>query len=84
MDSEGDAAFATVREVQDTAAKYTAPIILRVTVQLFTTCHNMVSVGHKHSKLACHYRNVVVLLLTFKSLSLPLILLFTIEAAIYI
>jgi predicted RND superfamily exporter protein len=84
MDSEGDAAFATVREVQDTAAKYYGAYYLAGQSATLYDMHNMVSVDTSTVNLLAIIGIVVVLLLTFKSLSLPLILLFTIEAAIYI
>ena len=84
MESEGENAFATVKEVLDTAGLYYETYYLAGQSATLYDMHNMVSVDTSTVNLIAIIGIVFVLLLTFRSLSLPLILLFTIETAIYI
>lgn len=83
--SEGDIAFNTVKEVQDIASKYygdtaytagqSATLLdMKNTVSSDTLWVNLMAIG----------AIVLVLLITFRSLLLPLILALTIESAIWI
>jgi predicted RND superfamily exporter protein len=83
--SEGDAAFATVEAVKDTAASYydgdtwlagqSATLYdMKTTVAADTGIVNLCAI----------IGIFLVLLITYKSLSIPLILLFTIESAIWL
>jgi predicted RND superfamily exporter protein len=84
MENEGEEAFATVGQILDTAAAYYDDYYLAGQSAALYDMHNTVSVDTRVVNIIAIIGILLVLLLTFKSLSLPVILLFTIETAIFI
>ena len=81
---EGEDAFATVQTILDTAAKHYDSYYLAGQSATLYDMKNVVSRDTKLINLVAIIGMFMVLLITFRSLSLPLILLFTIETAIWI
>ncbi len=83
--NEGDVAFETVEAVQDTAAKYYGDDYYTAgqSANLYDM-KNVVAVDNTRVNIIAVVAIFLVLLITFKSFSLPFILLFTIEAGIWI
>lgn len=81
---EGKDAFDTVRSVKATAAKYYNTYNIAGQSATLYDMENIVSTDTKLVNLIAILGIFVVLLITFRSLSLPLILIFVIETAIWI
>lgn len=81
---EGTAAFDTVQTVSDTAARYYGTYYLAGQSATLYDMKNVVADDVKLVNLLAIIGIFIVLLLTFRSLSLPLFLLFSIETAIWI
>lgn len=81
---EGDAAFATVGEIRDTAARHYDHAYLAGESATLYDMKNVVSTDTRIVNLCAVLGIFLVLLLTFRSLTIPLFLLFTIETAIWI
>lgn len=81
---EGDEAFGTVQSVSDTAAAYYDTHYLTGQSATLYDMKNVVSTDTRLVNMVAVLGIFLVLLITFRSLSLPLILLFTIETAIWI
>lgn len=81
---EGTATFATVQTVSDTAARYYGTYYLAGQSAILYDMKNVVAADVKLINLLAIIGIFIVLLLTFRSLSLPLFLLFSIETAIWI
>ncbi|MGD9559944.1 MAG: RND family transporter, partial [Oscillospiraceae bacterium] len=84
-EKEGDVAFATVEAVQDTVRAYYGDDFYAVgeSVNLYDM-RNVVQVDNVRVNLIAIVAIFLVLLVTFKSATLPFILLFTIEVGIWI
>ncbi len=83
-DEEGTAAFDTVQSVLDTAGNYYNTYYLAGQSATLYDMKNVVSIDTKLVNLLAIFGIFLVLLITFRSLILPLFLLFTIETAIWI
>lgn len=81
---EGDDAFNTVQTVLDTAAMHYDRYYLAGQSATLYDMKNVVSIDTNLINLVAIIGIFIVLLVTFRSLSLPLFLLFTIETAIWI
>jgi uncharacterized protein len=81
---EGDDAFGTVQTVLDTAAMHYDRYYLAGQSATLYDMKNVVSIDTNLINLVAIIGIFIVLLVTFRSLSLPLFLLFTIETAIWI
>ena len=81
---EGPDAFDTVQAVMDTAAKYYDAYYLSGTSATLYDMKNIVSTDTRLVNLIAIIGIFFVLLVTFRSLSIPFILIFTIETAIWI
>ncbi len=81
---EGAEAFSTVQNIMDTTLKYYDNYYLAGQSATLYDMKNTVSNDTKLVNLIAIIGIVMVLLITFKSLSIPLVLLFTIETAIWI
>lgn len=81
---EGDEAFTTVEAVLDTAAMHYDTYYLAGSSATLYDMRNIVSVDTMRINLVAIIGIFFVLLITFRSLILPLLLLFTIETAIWI
>lgn len=84
MADEGAETFDTVRQVRDAAAKYYDTSYLAGQSATLYDMKNVVSVDTRTVNLCAVLGIFLVLLVTFRSVSIPLILLFTIETAIWI
>lgn len=84
-DEEGDTAFSVVEQVQQTAAAYYGDQVYSCgqSVNLYDM-KNTVTQDNRLVNLIAVLAIAAVLLITFRSLSLPLVLLFTIETAIWL
>ncbi len=83
-EEEGEDAFTTVQNIMDTAAKHYDSYYLAGQSATLYDMKNVVSVDTTVVNLMAIGGIFIVLLLTFRSLVLPLLLIFTIEAAIWI
>ena len=83
-EDEGDEAFDTVRSVLDTAAGYYDEYWLAGQSASLYDMKDIVSVDNRRVSLAAVIGIFLVLLVTFRSASLPFLLVFTIETAIWI
>lgn len=83
-DEEGDAAFATVQSVLDTTAGFYDTYYLTGQSATLYDMQKVVSADTKRINIVAVVGIFVVLLITFRSLSIPLFLLFSIETAIWI
>lgn len=81
---EGTDAFETVQAVMDITAKYYDEYYLAGTPATLYDMKNIISSDTTLINIAAIIGIFIVILLTFRSLSLPVILLFTIETAIWI
>jgi len=81
---EGEDAFNTVQAVSDTAAKYYNKYYLAGQSATLFDMKEVVSVDTKRINYAAIIGIFIVLLVTFRSLSLPVLLVFSIETAIWI
>ncbi len=81
---EGDETFDTVQAVLDTAAMHYDTYYLAGTSATLYDMKNIVSIDTMRINLVAIIGIYIVLLITFRSLILPLLLLFTIETAIWI
>lgn len=81
---EGEDAFSTVQTIMDTADKHYDTSYLAGQSATLYDMKNVVSIDTKLINLVAIIGMFIVLLITFRSLSLPLFLLFTIETAIWI
>ena len=84
MESESTDTFDTVQTVLDTAAKHYGEYYLAGQSATLYDMKNIVSTDTKTVNLCAVIGIFFVLLFTFRSLSLPLFLLFTIETAIWV
>jgi predicted RND superfamily exporter protein len=84
MAAEGAEAFETVKAVRDTAAQYYDIYHLAGQSASLYDMQDIVPADTKTVNLIAIAGILAVLLISFKSLSLPVLLLFTIETAIYI
>jgi predicted RND superfamily exporter protein len=84
MDEEGDAAFTTVQTVLDTTAGLYDTYYLTGQSATLYDMQNVVSTDTKRINFVAVVGIFLVLLITFQSLSIPLLLLFSIETAIWI
>lgn len=84
MNEEGTEAFTTVQTVLDTASHYYGNYYIAGQSATLYDMKNIVSSDTQLVNWIAIIGILIVLLLTFRSLSLPLILLFTIETAIWI
>lgn len=84
MPEEGSESFNTVKAVLDTAAKYYPEYYLAGQSATLYDMKNIVSKDTRLVNMIAIIGIFIVLLLTFKSCSIPVILLFTIETAIWI
>jgi predicted RND superfamily exporter protein len=81
---EGEDAFATVQNIKDTTAKHYDIYYLSGQSAILFDMKNVVSIDTKLINLLAVIGIFIVLLITFRSLSIPLFLVFTIETAIWI
>jgi predicted RND superfamily exporter protein len=81
---EGEAAFDTVQAVLNTSAIYYDTYYLAGQSATLYDMKNVVSIDIEVINIVAVIGIFIVLLITFRSLSLPLLLLFTIETAIWI
>ncbi len=81
-EEEGEEAFGTVESIFDTAEKYYNTCFLSGQSAALYDMKNIVSVDTKLVNIMAAIGIFIVLLLTFKSLTIPLFLLFSIETAI--
>jgi uncharacterized protein len=81
---EGEVAFDTVQTVMDTTAKYYDRYFIAGQSATLYDMKNVVSIDTKLINLIAIIGIFIVLLVTFRSLSIPLFLLFSIETAIWI
>ena len=81
---EGEEAFGTVQDILDTAAKHYDTYYLTGQSATLYDMRNVVSTDTNRINMVAVIGIFIVLLLTFRSLSLPLFLLFSIETAIWI
>jgi len=84
LEDESDATFAAMEKIPDTAGKYYDKSYLAGQGATLNDMRNTVSTDTRIVNLIAILGILLVLLLTFKSVSIPLILLFTIETAIWI
>ncbi|HZW49185.1 MAG TPA: MMPL family transporter [Bacillota bacterium] len=84
MTEEGMEAFQTVKSVLDTAAQHYDVYYLAGQSATLTDMKNVVSTDTKLVNLVAIIGIFFVLLFTFRSITLPLFLLFTIETAIWV
>jgi uncharacterized protein len=81
---EGEIAFDTVQRVLDTSAKHYEKYYLAGQSATLFDMRNVVSTDTQRINLVAVIGIFIVLLLTFRSLTIPLLLLFSIETAIWI
>ena len=81
---EGEEAFCTVESIFDTAKKYYDTCYMAGQSATLYDMKNIVSIDTKLVNIMAIIGIFIVLLLTFKSLTIPLFLLFSIETAIWI
>ncbi len=81
---EGDLAFSTVQEVKDTISSYYSEYYMTGTSATLMDMRNVVSSDTALVNLIAIIGIFIVLLITFRSLLIPFILIFTIETAIWI
>ena len=84
MTEEGDETFATVKQVNDISEKYYDNFYLTGQSAVLHDIKTIVSTDTTVVNLIAVIGIFVVLLITFKSISIPFLLLFTIETAIWI
>jgi predicted RND superfamily exporter protein len=84
LSEEGAETFAAVKSVMDTASQYYDTYYLAGQAATLYDMKNVVSVDTKTVNIIAIIGIFIVLMLTFRSLSIPLILVFTIETAIWI
>lgn len=84
LEEEGTTTFETVKSVLDSAGKYYDTYYLAGQAATLYDMKNVVSIDTKVVNIIAIIGIFIVLLLTFRSLTLPLILIFTIETAIWI
>lgn len=84
MSEESEETFATVKQVNDIAEKYYDNFYLTGQSAVLYDIKNVVSTDTTVVNLVAIIGIFVVLLITFKSISIPFLLLFTIETAIWI
>jgi len=84
LSEEGTVTFKTVQSVLDSAGQYYDTYYLAGQAATLYDMKNVVSVDTKVVNIIAVIGIFIVLLLTFRSLSIPLILVFTIETAIWI
>ncbi|WP_175614851.1 efflux RND transporter permease subunit [Piscibacillus halophilus] len=84
VDKEGDEAFALIEEVEETAdSYYDETHLLGESVTLYDI-KNTVQKDNKVVNILTIVAIAIVLLLTFRSISIPVVLLLTIQAAVWI
>ncbi len=83
-ETEGEDAFSTVRAVKNAAAGFYAESLLAGQSAILYDMRSIVPADTKTVDYIAVAGIFIVLLLTFKSLSLPVLLLFTIETAIFV
>jgi len=83
-DEEGKDAFDTVRAVMDTAAMHYDTYYITGQSAILYDMKNLVSIDTKVVNLIAIIGIFIVLLITFRSISLPVFLVFAIETAIWI
>jgi len=81
---EGEAAFATVQAIMDTAAMHYDTYYLAGQSATLYDMQRVVSTDTGRTNLVAIIGIFLVLLVTFRSLTIPILLLFTIETAIWI
>ncbi|HZK57208.1 MAG TPA: MMPL family transporter [Clostridia bacterium] len=81
---EGEEAFCTVESISDTAEKYYDTCYMAGQSATLYDMKNIVSIDTKLVNIIAIIGIFIVLLLTFRSLTVPLLLLFSIETAIWI
>ncbi|OJU14734.1 MAG: RND transporter [Clostridiales bacterium 43-6] len=84
MEAEGDDAFQTVKKVTETTEKYYDNFYMAGQSATLYDMKNIVSTDTNVVNLCAIIGIFLVLLLTYKSLTMPLFLLFTIETAIWV
>jgi len=84
LGTEGEETFSAVAAVRDTAKTFYPASYLGGSGATLTDMRNVVSTDNLIINIAAIVGILVVLLITFKSLSIPVILIFTIETAIWI
>ncbi len=84
LGSEGTDTFQTVQTIRDTASGYYPKSYLGGAGATLTDMKDIVSTDNVVINIAAIIGILLVLLLTFRSLSIPLILIFTIETAIWV
>lgn len=84
MAEEGEETFAAVKQIDGIAAKYYDTYYLTGQSAVLNDIKNVVSTDTTVVNLIAIIGIFVVLLITFKSISIPFLLLFTIETAIWI
>jgi len=84
MEEEGQDAFKTIEAIKDTAKMYYNTHYLAGESATLYDMKNVVSIDNSIVNLLAIIGIFIVLLVTFRSLILPLLLLFTIETAIWI
>jgi len=84
MEEEGEETFNTVQAIFDAAAKYYDTYYLAGQSATLFDMKEVVSADTKRINYAAVIGIFIVLLITFRSLSLPMLLVFTIETAIWI
>ncbi|HOV69067.1 MAG TPA: MMPL family transporter [Clostridia bacterium] len=84
MEEEGEDTFNTVQSIIDTAAKFYGTHYLAGQSATLLDMKNVVSADNRIVNLLAIAGIFIVLLITFRSLTLPFILVFTIETAIWI
>ncbi len=84
MEEEGEEAFYTVESIFDTAERYYDTCFMAGQSATLYDMKNIVSVDTKLVNIMAIIGIFIVLLLTFRSLTIPLFLLFSIETAIWV
>ncbi len=84
MEEEGEEAFYTVESIFDTAERYYDTCFMAGQSATLYDMKNIVSVDTKLVNIMAIIGTFIVLLLTFRSLTIPLFLLFSIETAIWV
>jgi len=84
LGTEGSETFAATKAIRDTAKTFYATSYLGGSGATLTDMRDVVSTDNVIINIAAILGILIVLLITFKSLSIPVILIFTIETAIWI